>query len=217
MERAAFTEWLDAGDLQPVPMTDAGSIARELESEGFEALVIDANLAIGGNASWVLRGLGANRPMIVVGDADEFLMSEFARREIAYLSRPVIQQSLVLSILLALAEGRPARRFPRRQVPRLQASVEGIDTRILDVSYSGLRLELPDDHRAALPPYFNVRVPMFKVEVMVQRVWVNSSMRGSLRGNACCGVHLVRNADRAIEAWKTLVDNAAATGTVQTV
>lgn len=178
-------------------------------------MIIDANLAIGGNASWVLRGLGANRPMIVVGENDEFLTSEFERREITYLTRPVARASLLLAVNLALAEGRPARLYPRRQVPRLHATLDRCEARILDVSYCGMRLELPDDRRAALPPYFNVRVPTFRVEVTVQRVWVNTPVRAASRGAAWCGLQLVRNNERATAAWKTLVDNAPAAATVQ--
>lgn len=195
-------------------MIDAGSIARELEGNGFEVLVIDADLAVSGDAPHVLRALGRNRPMIVIGDTGASSLTETARREVTYLARPLARDPFMLAIILALAEGRPARRSPRRMVPRLQASVDGVPARLLDVSSEGIRIELPERHRSSLPPFFTVRVPIFNANVVGQRVWVNGALEPTAGRSFWCGVRLARNPAREITAWQTLVEHAPASASL---
>lgn len=191
-------------------MIDACSIVRELDGDGFEALVIDAELAISGDTPFVLRNLDRNRPLIVIGDSDAGSVPEAARVDVTYLKRPLAREAFLLAVALALAEGRPARRSPRRLVARLQASVDTVPARVIDVSYEGIRLELPERHRSTLPPFFSVKVPMFNVNVVGKRVWVNNVMQRQDERAFWCGVRLERNPRRAIDAWQMLVDNAPA-------
>ena len=132
-------------------MIDAGSIQRELAGEGFEALVIDADLATSKDTAAALRYLGPNRPVIVVGSGNH-PPAEFCRRDDTFLSRPVGREMFVFAVIMALAEGRPARQSPRRLVARLQATVDGAPAKLIDVSSEGIRLELrsntaPPSHR----------------------------------------------------------------------
>jgi hypothetical protein len=215
-ERATLLEWCTSGHLHPVPMLDAGSIVRELDGEGFEALIIDAELAVTGDTPFVLRNLDRNRPLIVIGSADAATLAEPGRADVTYLKRPLARDPFLLAIALALAEGRPARRSPRRLVARLQASVDMVPARVIDVSYEGIRLEMPERHRSTLPPFFSVKVPMFNVNVLGKRVWVNNALDGRADRAFWCGVRLERNPGRAVEAWRTLVDNAPASASIGT-
>ena len=79
----------------------------------------------------------------------------------------------MLAVSLAMAEGRPARRSERRIVPRLATTIEGEPAVLLDVSTEGLRLEMADDaRRRSCRRSSCVHVPVLKVGVPVQRVWV---------------------------------------------
>jgi hypothetical protein len=209
-ERATLPDWLHAAGYEPVPMIDSSSVARELEGEGFEALIIDADLTSSSEAASVLRTLGKNRPIIVIGDFHASKLSDPARREVMYLARPVSRDELLLTITLALAEGRPARRSPRRTVARLQSTIDGVSARLIDVSYEGIRIELPERHRSTLPPFFTVRVPMFNVSVIGQRVWLASSPELTARSMFWFGVRLARNPEQAVTAWRSLVEHAPA-------
>lgn len=195
-------------------MLDAGSIVRELDGDGFEALVIDADLAVTGDTPFVLRNLDRNRPLIVIGDADATSLSDPGRVDVTYLKRPLARESFLLAVALALAEGRPARRSPRRLVARLQAAVDTVPARVIDVSYEGIRLEMAERHRSTLPPFFSVKVPMFNVNVVGKRVWVNSALDGRADRAFWCGVRLERNPGRAVDAWRTLVEHAPASTTL---
>jgi hypothetical protein len=196
-------------------MIDSGSIARELETGGFEALVIDADLAAAGDTTSVLRTLGRNRPLLVICDDGVRPTADIGRRDATHLTRPLSRETFVLAVTLALAEGRPARRSPRRLVSRLQAEVDGAPARVIDVSNEGARLELAERNRSTLPPFFGIKVPMFNVTVVGKRVWVNNALGQSERDAFWCGVRLDRNPERAAEAWRTLVENApASTGPI---
>jgi hypothetical protein len=206
-DRAELLDWCK-DDYHPVPMIDAGSIVRELDGDGFEALIIDADLAVSGDTPFILRNLDRNRPLIVIGNADATVLSDPGRRDMTYLRRPLNRDTVLLAIALSLAEGRPARCEPRRLVARLQATVESVPAFVIDVSYEGIRLEMPERHRSSLPPFFTVRVPMFNVSVVGKRVWVNNAINREAERAFWCGVRLERNPARAIAAWQTLVENA---------
>jgi hypothetical protein len=207
-ERLELLEWCETAGFHPIPMIDASSITRELDGEGFEALIIDADLTASRDAAYVIRTLDRNRPLIVIGDDDATVLSKAARRDVAYLKRPVERDVFVMAVALALAEGRPARRSPRQVVPRIHATVESVPVRIIDVSYEGIRLEVPERHRSTLPPFFAVRVPIFNVSVVGKRVWVNNALNQDAQTMFWCGVKLERNTERAKTAWLSLVEHA---------
>ena len=207
-ERAALIDWLAAGGFEPVPMIDAEAVGRELAGSGFEALVADVNVVTDPRAASWLLSLGINRPLIVVGEIDADAQMEWERRDAAYLARPATKELALLTVSLALAEGRPARRSPRRAVSRLPATIDSVPSAILDVSYEGLRLEIPDQERSALPPFFTVHIPMIRVGVVVKRVWVGSGESGTGRLSTQCGVALNRNTPQIGEAWRRFVDHA---------
>jgi len=192
-------------------MIDAESIGRQLESGGFEVLIADADLLR--SASSMLRMLGPNRPVIVIGEADDVAaMTDAQRRDASYMSRPVTQDEIGLAVTLALAEGRPARRHRRQPVARIPATVHEIPSYMLDVSYDGIRLEILEQHRGAIPPFFRVQVPMFRVGVHVQRVWVCTPPTPQPKRSVWCGVALRQNTESVTGLWRSLVDHAPTSG-----
>jgi len=206
-ERAAITEWLDGGGYHAVPIYDPATPARALEALAFEVLIIDAELMGIGAMMHVARYRATPRPVIVIGEADPDMEIEAERRGASYMVRPVERGSLLFAVTLALAEGRPTRRSVRKPLPGVPAAADGVASRIVDVSYEGVRVELPARDRAALPPFFTLRVPLLNVAVLVQRVWVGTSLNPATSGLLWCGGALARNPQRAEVAWRTLVDH----------
>ena len=129
-------------------------------------------------------------------------------RDAAWIDRPVTRDTFLLSVALALAEGRPARRSARKLVPRLLSSIDGVTSKVVDVSTEGVRLEITGATPSALPPYFTLRVPGFGVAAKVKRVWIAMPAQGSM----WCGGIIEPTADKAGAAWQTLVANAPAGG-----
>jgi len=208
-ERAAITEWLEEGGYHAMQVPNPSAPARDLEALGFEALVLDAELMSVGALMHVARYRATPRPVIVVGEADPDLEIEAERRGASYLVRPVDRGGMLFAVTLALAEGRPTRRSERKPLPRVPAAADGVPSRIVDVSYEGVRVELPARERSALPPFFTLRVPLLNTALLVQRVWVCSSSEADAAGMLWCGGALARNPQRAEVAWRSLVDHGA--------
>ena len=60
------------------------------------------------------------------------------------------------------------------------SSIDGVSSKVVDVSAEGVRLEITGASPSALPPYFTLRVPGFGVAAKVKRVWVAMPAQGSM-------------------------------------
>ena len=201
-ERAAFLEWLTQAGYEPTPMLSLDSIGRDLTTRPLEALIADVSLVPAAELPRLVRLLGVNRPLILVGDPADAI--EEVPRDAAWIDRPVTRDHFLLSLALALAEGRPARRSPRKLVPRISSSIDGISAQVMDVSSEGVRLEIVGASPSVLAPYFTLRVPAFNVAAKVKRVWLAMPAQGSL----WCGGVIERPSEKAAAAWTNFVANA---------
>jgi len=131
-------------------------------------------------------------------------------RDATWMSRPVSRETFLLSVALGLAEGRPARRSPRTIVPKLLSTVDGIMSKVVDVSQEGVRLEITGSAPSSLPPYFTLKVPSFGVATKVKRVWVAMPAQGSM----WCGGILEKQSDKTATTWKHFISNAQHTGKI---
>ena len=131
-ERAAFLEWLKIAGYEPVPMISVDALASDMVAKPIEALIADVSLVSAEELPRIVKILGHNRPLILVGAPGSQI--EDVPRDATWMQRPVTKDTLLLSVALGLAEGRPARRSPRNLVPRLQASLDGVASIIVDVS-----------------------------------------------------------------------------------
>ena len=207
-ERAAFLEWLTAAGYDPMPMLSIDSVGRDLTTRPIEALIADVALVPASDLPRIVRTLGQNRPLVLVGDPKRAI--EEVPCWATWIARPVTRDTFLLSIALALAEGRPARRSPRKMVPGLNSSIDGVSSKIVDLSLEGVRLEIPGASPAALPPYFTLRVPGFGVAAKVKRVWVAMPAQGAM----WCGGIVERQAEKNAAAWNTFVVNAPGSGAI---
>lgn len=202
-ERAAFLEWLTSAGYEPVPMLNLETVAREMPARPMEALIADVSLVSAADLPRIVKLLGPNRPLILVGAHGEAL--EEVPRDAAWIERPIKRDAFLLSIALALAEGRPARKSPRQMVSRMLATVDGISSKVVDVSDEGVRLEIPGVSSAVLPPYFILKVPAFGVAAKVKRVWVATPGANHL----WCGGIVERPAEKSAKMpWTTFVKTA---------
>jgi hypothetical protein len=116
-------------------------------------------------------------------------------------------------VSMSILDNRTLRRSVRKSVNRFDAVVNGVPSHIVDVSAEGLRLEVPGERRAALPPYFTVRVPLVGVAVTVQRMWTRSSTRRSAA--IWYGGALSQNRVTINQAWRQFVETVPSGGTVE--
>lgn len=203
-ERVTFSQWLNSGGFEAVPVRDIGAPARDIEALNFEMLLADVELMSVGALMRVARYRATPRPVVVIGDADSEAEIDAGQRGASYIVRPIERAGLLFAVTLALAEGRPMRRSPRKRVPPFPGLIDGVASRVLDVSHEGMRLEIADRCRSSLPRYFTLRVPVFNVAVTVQRVWVSTVIGAS--SQLYCGGTLTRNPQRSADSWRSLVD-----------
>ncbi len=200
-ERAAFLEWLNLAGYEPVPVASIEAATTDLSMRALEALIADVSLVPARDLSRIVKLLGSNRPLILVGNRKDAI--EVVPRDATWMDRPVTREIFELSIALALAEGRPARRSPRKIVPRLVSTIDGVASKLIDISSEGVRLEIAGAP-STLPPYFTLRVPSFGVAATVKRVWVATPGPNHL----WCGGVIERQGERHALAWNTFVQNA---------
>lgn len=201
-ERAAFLEWLSLAGYEPVPMLNIDTIGRELGHKPIEALIADVSLVSAADLPRLVKTLGPNRSLVLVGKPEDTI--EDVPRDATWIDRPVTRDIFLLSVALALAEGRPARRSPRKLVPRLLASVDGVASKVVDVSSEGVRLEIIGASPTVLPPYFILKVPAFGVAAKVKRVWVAVPNQGSM----WCGGIIERQSEKAVTTWTNFASTA---------
>lgn len=207
-ERAAFSEWLEAAGYEPVPMLDLDSVGTCLAVRPIEALISDVRFVPASELPRLVRILGPNRPLLLVGAPGTG--PEVVPRDATWIERPVTKESFLLLVALALAEGRPARRSPRRFVPKLMSTIDGVAAKVMDVSDEGVRLEVCEVQTAALPPYFMLRVPGFGLAIRVKRVWVTLPPSGAMS----CGGIIDKPLPKTKATWITFVEAAPSTAMI---
>jgi len=195
-------EWLKLAGYEPVPMISIDGIGQELSSRPVEALIADVSLVSKAELPRVVKALGPNRPLIVAGEPKKKI--EDVPRDATWVDRPVTRENFLLSVALGLAEGRPSRRSPRKLLPKLMSSVDGVSSKLCDVSVEGVRLEIAGGSPSTLPPVFTLKVPAFGVAAKVKRVWVAQPAQGSV----WCGGILERQSDKADKLWRTFIANS---------
>ena len=204
-EGKTLAVWLDADGFEPLSRPTVKAAMETVASQPFDLLIADAGFVLTGG----LRAFGLARfretPVIVIGDAaDAQACAPFGPQSM-FLERPVDAAVFACMVTMALMESRAERRSPRRTVKPFEATVNGVQSHILDVSREGVRLELPRDRRM-LSPNFVMKVPLIGVGVTVQRRWVRLPGPAEPGGLIWCGGQLHNNTVLAEQAWLRFVD-----------
>lgn len=210
-ESAILADWLATDGYEPIRRPTPQTAVEEMRSRPYDVLIAEAST----NGRSPLRAEGRLRraatPAILVGNAAP-QRGETVTTLPMYLARPLDRAVLNCYISMAILEGSPLRRSERRLVNALEATVNGVPARILDVSIEGVRIEMVREKRAALPPYFAVRVPIMGVGVNVRRVWARAATGSP---NLWYGGSLLPNRSAAIQGWKSLIETIPTVGSAK--
>ncbi len=202
-ERTSIADWLSSEGFDPIPLGHPALVADELKRRTFELIVVDASHAV--QVINMVRACQLQTPVVVIGAPDPVAESQAAARGATYLVRPVERALITCTIAMAVMETRPARRSERKPA-RFEVVVQGVPSRIVDVSREGMRLEIPRLRKAAPPPpMFDVALPMLGVSLNVRRLWTSSPPQ-CVGQTIWYGGELSNNTRRAEMAWLTLVD-----------
>ena len=208
-EGATVAEWLSANGFEPLLRTNPAAAAADMQTRAVQLLIADANWAVGTALQSVTRSRSQLVPTILIGEPIE-RRSTAVNAQTMYMTRPIEKAVLSCFVSMALMDDRPVRRSPRKTVQRFEALVNGLPSGIVNVSAEGLRLEVPRDKRATLPPYFAVRVPLVGVAVIAKRMWTLSPSKQA--STVWCGAALSHNRASSEERWRAFVDTIPISG-----
>jgi DNA-binding response OmpR family regulator len=182
---------------------------RLLISENPDLLITDLRLEGFNGLQLIITRRRPIPAIVITGFMDRTLEAEAKQLGVDYLIKPVSPSALLTLIeekLKPRATFDVERRWTRKRVTQgLFAQLETARARVVDVSYGGLRLELPDDATDNLPPAFDVTLPTKDVAVHAELVW----RRRTQEGHWLCGAVLSQIDNASAQAWHGLVDAVA--------
>jgi CheY-like chemotaxis protein len=203
-ECTAVADWLTAKGYEPLPRSSLRAAADEMHAQAFDLLITDVGFALQDGLRRAERARNTRIPVILIGHAAEEPKSHAVNGQAMFLARPLDQATLMCFVLMAILDHRPERRSIRKPVSHVDAYVNGLPVRVVDVSNEGLCLVTPPDRSALLPPTYHVRIPLLGVSVAVQRVWGRRSKPGA--STTWYGGTLTPNPSAAEQGWRSFVD-----------
>ena len=201
-----LVDWLARGGYGARIVRTFATARAELDTAAPDLLVAQVKLGAYNGLHLAIRSRsrGAKTPVILIGDPDAVLQAEADRHHASYLTLPLDEQLFLETVRQAETEYRPTRRSPRKRVPMLDALVNDVQARVLDVSYEGLRLQVAEPTPSVIPPYFMLRIPVFNLSCRAQRVW---TLDPPDKNGLWCGATIVGVDPAGSVAWRALVDS----------
>lgn len=148
-------------------------------------------------------------PVVVMGEKDDSrLAAEVTRYRGRFLLRPV-NPGQILALVSELLAGRPpldplsTRRWPRKGT-QLPATVSRTSAKVVDLSYGGMRLELPGSPKQVVEDPLDIEFPTLGFAVQAVPRWAKASEHGDYWW---CGAELVQTDSPAIQAWRGVVNS----------
>lgn len=204
--RAGLTELLLNAGYQAFSASSLQDGLRALKEHTPDLLITDVRLGAFNGLQLLATNPTVVPTIVVSGFADPVVEADAHRLGADYLVKPIQAAVLFERIERKLdqAAKRPAdglaRHSDRHPISRpLAAWVNDIPAEVLDISYGGLRVELPHRTDVELPQTFTVDFPELRLSVPVRLVWAT---RGDDRLR--CGVAV--DGARAAAPWFSLVD-----------
>ena len=175
----------------------------------FDLLITDVHLRAFNGLHLVMQARAEHPDMAVIimtGYDEPLLELEAHRYHASFVHKPIKPDMFLDAVARSLATVRRQRRWPRKRViGGFRVTAAGKVAAVVDVSYGGLRLELPD--RATLPATFEVEVPSIGLHLEVQPVW---SAVLDENGGTVCGAALAVEHTSAARTWRAIVDRLTA-------
>jgi DNA-binding response OmpR family regulator len=143
--------------------------------------------------------------IVIMTAYDEPLMElEASRYSAIFVRKPLTQAALLEAVRRSLSAVRRQRRWPRTRVQGgFRVTAAGRPAAVMDVSYGGLCLQIPD--AGTLPSTFDVEVSGIGLHLVVEPVWSSSA-----KGAVVCGAALASDSTPAARTWREIVDRLSA-------
>jgi len=178
---------------------------RLLALTAFDLFLTDVHLR-GYNGLNLVRQSAVEHPemsiIIMTGFDDPMMEIEAGRYGAEFLRKPIAPDTLVDTVGRRLALIRRQRRFSRKRITGgFRVVAGGRPAAVTEVSYGGLRLELPNT--GEVPGSFDVEVTAIGLQLTVETVWSRSTDDGAI---LVCGAALSNDSTEAARTWRNIVD-----------
>ncbi|HYT69697.1 MAG TPA: response regulator [Vicinamibacterales bacterium] len=182
---------------------------RLLGVSAFDLLITDVRLRSFNGLHLVMQ-THADHPetavIIITGYDDPMIELEANRYHAELVRKPIKPAEFTRLVNRCLANVRRQRRWPRKRViGGFRVTVKGKPAAVVDVSYGGLRLELPDT--VPLPDSFDVEVTGIGLHLEVQPVWCHSA---DASPGTVIGATLAAEHTPSARTWRAIVDRLSA-------
>ena len=171
----------------------------------YDLLITDVRLRAFNGLHLVMQSRTSYPDMgiIIITGYDEPMMEiEASRYNAAFVRKPIQPVAFLRKVDECLGAVRRERRWPRKRVlGGFRVTAAGRSAAVVDVSYGGLRLQLPAE--ALLPKQFDVEVAGIGLHLQVESVWLQSSPDS---GGTLCGASLAAEHTAAARTWRAIVD-----------
>ena len=181
---------------------------RLLAVSTYDLLLTDVRLR-GFNGLNLVRQCNAEHPemgiAIMTGYDESMTELEAGRYRAAFIRKPVSPPDLLATIERCLAAVRRERRWLRKRVTGgFRVLANGRPAAVVDVSYGGLRLAIPEGE--VVPETLDVEVSGIGLHLPVEIVWKKPNPGGATE----CGASLLDGANPAKRTWRDIVDRLSA-------
>ena len=206
---AGLVELLRDADYGVTGAATYDAAKRLLGVTSYDLLITDVRLRgfNGLNLVKASRGEHPDMAVIIISGYDEPLIQlEASRYQALFVSKPIRPTEFLEQVRGALAGVRRQRRWPRKRVRGgFRVTAAGRPAAVVDVSYGGLRLEVPKDSQ--LPPSFEIEVSGIDLHLEVQPVWSCPSDNSNY---TLFGAALASDESAAADTWRAIVDRLSA-------
>jgi CheY-like chemotaxis protein len=204
--RVAVAELLQQSGYETTAVGSFEEAARLLRATPPDLLIADVRLGPFNGLQLVISSPVPLPSIIITGFADPVLESDARRRGAEYVLKPVDPAALLDLVERKLAASRTGmavtRRWDRKPViGGLPARIGDEPARILDISYGGIRFEIPGESERTPPSSFRMTFPSAALTVQGTLVW-----KSLIAGRTwLCGASLSSESTDSPE-WSGLVD-----------
>lgn len=179
-----------------------------LNSSSFDLLVSDVRLRSFNGLNLVMQTRIDHPEMAIIimtGFDDPLIELEAHRYKAPLAKKPIDPHEFLNQVDRVLQSVRRERRWPRKRVGEggFRVMVGGREAAVVDVSYGGLRLEMP----VGPPPTsrFELEISGIGLHLEADPVWTDASLVLP-QGSICCGAALADSYSQAAQTWRVIVD-----------
>jgi DNA-binding response OmpR family regulator len=180
-----------------------------LAAESYDLFITDVRLRGYNGLNLVMKSRTEcpDMAVIIISGFEEPLMElEASRYQAVFVGKPLRPSVFLQTVATSLSGVRRERRWPRKPVVGgFRVTAAGKPAAVVDVSYGGLRLQVPKG--TELTNSFPVELAGIGLQFDVQAVWSCPSDNSNY---TLCGAAIEANESAAANTWRAIVDRLSA-------